>query len=414
MNHSTCRRALVSDQVTAATRGHIGACPACTAFASALDTVVMTAPTLAPPAPPQGTLERVLEGVAIASSSLPAANPVRRPWRRLPVPRFGPLAAAAAVAVAVAVIGGTVSHVWQRSVAPRESNANPTRIVTTTLGAAPTGIAFTPGAAWIYSKDDSLVLRVDTATHRVTQTLPVGQTPVGITAAEGFLWIPSLDDSHYLRVDPRSGRVVAQGDQHGGAKGPAMVTAGSVWLYVAESLLRIDEQTGRVLATIPMPNRITSGVFGADSLWMGGYWDVARVDPRTASVTAVIPIATPAPNDLGESSAFGFADNALPAGAGLGSVWVVDRPEQTLSRIDPATNKVTVKIKLPHAQPSVAIGTDAIWVADSSKTIERIDPVTYRVTNTITVNSSSDAIAFQDGSLWLLNTGLHTVTRVQP
>lgn len=412
MNHSTCRRALVSDQLTAATRSHIEACPACTAFASALDTVVTMAPTLAPAAPAQGTLERVLESVATASSSLATTKPARRPWRRLRVPRFGPLAVAAAVAVAVAVIGGTVSHVWQRSVAPRESNANPPRIVTTTLGVAPTGIAFTQGAAWIYSTSDSVVLRVDTTTHRVTQTIPAGLTPTGISAAEGFLWVTSISDNHYLRVDPRTGSV-AQRDQHGGAKGPAMVTAGSVWLYVAESLLRIDEQTGRVLATIPMPSRITSGVFGADSLWMGGYWDVARVDPRTGTVSAVIPIATPAPNVLGEDSAFGFADNALPAGAGFGSVWVVDRPEQTLSRIDPATNKVIVKIKLPHARPIVAIGTDAIWVADSTKTIERIDPVTYRVTNTITVNSSSDAIAFQDGSLWLLNTGLHTLTRVQ-
>jgi YVTN family beta-propeller protein len=349
--------------------------------------------------------ERALESITVARAA--PAKSGRPPWRRLPIPRFGPLAIAAAVAIAVAIVGGTVTHVWQRgSVARRDNNANPSQAVTISLGVAPEEIAFTPGAAWIMSSTDNVLLRVDTSTNRVTQTIHLSNL-YHMNAADGFVWLSTHGDNRYYRVDPRTGRVT-QGDQHGAAFGPPMVAAGSVWLYVRDQLLRIDEQTGGLQATISIPDHDTSSVVSAGSIWLAGKWDVARVEARTGTVTAVIPVATP-PADRA-----GLAANAWPAGAGFGSVWVVDSPEHTVSRIDPATNKVVAKINLAGVRPSLAIGTDAVWVADSTKSIKRIDPATNKVTQTITVATPSDAIAFGDGSVWLLNSSLHTLTRVQP
>jgi streptogramin lyase len=319
------------------------------------------------------------------------------------------------VAILVAVVGGTVTHVRLRGGAPAGNTANPPRIVTINLGVAPDGIAFTPGFAWVISDRDNVLLRVDTSTDRVTQTIPLPLGHHGITAADGVLWLSAYGDNQYLRVDPGTGRVT-QGNQYGSAYGgPPMVAGGSLWLYVAGNLLRIDEQTGGLRASVPIPDHDTSGLVSAGSLWLSGKWDVARVDIGTGKVTAVIPIATPPPNHGGENQ------NAWPAGAGFGSVWVVDLPEHTISRIDPATNKVVARIPLADQQPSLAIGSDAVWVADETKSIKRIDPATNKVTQTITVHSPSDAagspsgaIAFGDGSVWLINASLRTLTRVQP
>jgi streptogramin lyase len=320
------------------------------------------------------------------------------------------------VAIVVAVVGGTLTHVRLRgNVATPANNANQPHMVTINLGVAPDGIAFTPGAAWIISGKDSVLVRVDTSTNRVTQTIPLPVQRAGITAADGVLWISTVfGDNQYFRVDPGTGRVT-QSNQYGIASGPPTVAAGSLWLYVGGNLLRIDEQTGGLRATIPIPDHDTSGLVSAGSLWLSGRWDVARVDPATGKVTAVIPIATPPPNQLGAPY------NAWPTGTGFGSVWVVDIPEHAISRIDPATNKVVAKIPLADQQPSVTIGSDAVWVADETKSIKAIDPATNKVTRTITVPSPSDtpqnisgAIAFGDGSLWLINTSLHTLTRVQP
>jgi YVTN family beta-propeller protein len=97
-----------------------------------------------------------------------------------------------------------------------------------------------------------------------------------------------------------------------------------------------------------------------------------------------------------------------PAGVALagGSVWVTNDVDNTVSRINPATNAVTATVKLHGANfpdPSfVAAGEGALWVvAHTTGTVSRLDLRTRRVTATGAVPGGAGGIALDAGSVWV-------------
>ena len=72
--------------------------------------------------------------------------------------------------------------------------------------------------------------------------------------------------------------------------------------------------------------------------------------------------------------------------AGDGAVWLTYPSSDTVSRIDPATNKVTASIHVGPQPAEIAISPGAVWVADAGgPSVSRIDPATNRVVATIHV-----------------------------
>ena len=50
----------------------------------------------------------------------------------------------------------------------------------------------------------------------------------------------------------------------------------------------------------------------------------------------------------------------------------------------------------------MAVGDGAVWVANAvDRTVSRIDPATNRVTRTIAIGRSPTAITVGDGSVWV-------------
>ena len=109
--------------------------------------------------------------------------------------------------------------------------------------------------------------------------------------------------------------------------------------------MRLDPQTGEVVATIPLEGLndvFTQVAFGAGSVWVSSdYYDmgpapkrhpgdvVFRIDPQTNRV--VDRLAVDPPSGL----AFGH-----------GSVWATSDGYGTVSRIDPQSGKVVAKIRV--------------------------------------------------------------------
>ena len=62
---------------------------------------------------------------------------------------------------------------------------------------------------------------------------------------------------------------------------------------------------------------------------------------------------------------------------GEGAVWVVNRHDGTLSRIDPATNAVAGRAASAAIRPRSPSGQGAVWVAGGEEgTVVRVDPGT--------------------------------------
>jgi YVTN family beta-propeller protein len=137
------------------------------------------------------------------------------------------------------------------------------------------------------------------------------------------------------------------------------------------------------------------------SVWAVNSGDntVSRINPATNTVVATIPVGV---NPDGIAS-----DGTM--------VWVANEDDNTVSRIDPATNVVTATVSVGIDPTGVAIGGGAVWVANAlGNTVSRIDPATNTVTATVPVGMGPARLAFGEGALWVANWLDGSVSRIDP
>jgi YVTN family beta-propeller protein len=108
----------------------------------------------------------------------------------------------------------------------------------------------------------------------------------------------------------------------------------------------------------------------------------------------------------------GNAPAAIAAGAG--SVWVANRDDGTVTRIDPATLLATT-IPVGHGPATLAVNAAGVWVANAGDgALVRIDPETNAVVGTTRVGDGPAAVVATPTALWLANGGDGTVMRLDP
>ncbi len=186
----------------------------------------------------------------------------------------------------------------------------------------------------------------------------------------------------------------------GGQPCGVVATEGSVWVTDAERGRLLLIQGDRYVRDFPIDPAPCELTFGYGSLWVAtqsGKLD--RVDPTTGKVLARITV--------GEASY-----EPLVA---FGAVWVTNRNGNSVSQVDPATNKVVRTIKTPFVNAGgVVDAAGSLWVgndASGDTEILRIDPRTGRQTR-VKAGNRPAFVAAAGGSIWVANQNDHTVTRL--
>ncbi len=135
---------------------------------------------------------------------------------------------------------------------------------------------------------------------------------------------------------------------------------------------------------------------------------------RLAAVLTALACASVA--GAGESLKVHVGIRAEFAVAALGSVWTTNSIERRLVRIDPATNRVSARIKLKGNFPlGITYGAGSIWVANrNGGSVTRVNPKTNKAGKTIRVGFGPYALAYGAGSLWVSNESSGTVSRINP
>jgi virginiamycin B lyase len=144
------------------------------------------------------------------------------------------------------------------------------------------------------------------------------------------------------------------------------------------------------------------------SLWISQPDRVARLDPADGSVIARVRVP-------GESD---FRNLAV----GAGSIWVDDTGTETVTRIDPATNRVVASISMRGSEfvpDGIAFLDGKLWVArpvpnDTTRgDIVAIDPATNRTARHGTIPRTFDVLAGPD-ALWYVSDGANQLLRLDP
>jgi hypothetical protein len=243
-------------------------------------------------------------------------------------------------------------------------------------------IAFGEGAVWVTSgQANGVVYRVDPAANRVTAAIGVPGGAFGIVVAAGTVWVtqylPEPDPGIVVRIDARSNRLLSPVEVPN-MPGPIRYGLDAIWVTSRFTVSRIDPGSGAV--TQPLHRVGDVRAVGGGSLW-GTYANsaedagVQRIDPVTGRVVASIRIP-----------------NGVLIAFGLGTLWVAqdastitsggNQPGRTkpgrLYRIDPTSNRVLGRpVPLPGIAPTaLAVGEGAVLVGElDGKTLTRFNLV---------------------------------------
>jgi len=101
--------------------------------------------------------------------------------------------------------------------------------------------------------------------------------------------------------------------------------------------------------------------------------------------------------------------------AGFGAIWVTNFGTGTLQRINPATNRVTGRVKVGDRPCGLAVGAGAVWINGfGTNSVERVDPASLKLVEHIRVGNAPFDVLFADGSVWTTNGMDKNVMRIDP
>lgn len=209
----------------------------------------------------------------------------------------------------------------------------------------------------------------------------------------------------------------------------------------ANALLELDPKTNQIVRSIPIARDAAALESTNDALWVASERErtVSRIDLRTHAVKTIgepHPVAFIAHDDRGNIYASGWdfpfvwqinprtvqivraykvkRHSALSLVVGGGSLWVVNRMANEVTRIDLAQRRVAETIRVGVNPVAMAFGYGALWVANGdSGTVSVIRPglaMPIRVAGI----PSPFAISAGAGGVWVASNGMHAVYRIDP
>jgi len=270
-------------------------------------------------------------------------------------------------------------------------------------GVHPAEISSDGRRIWVANLADDTISEIDARRRSVVSTTAPPDVDVsGLAAGHGDVWIGDGRRSRLVRLNPVSRSVeffpLASGSRVLGPAGPQALALGRGSIWVAGSTgtaARVDPDSG-ASTRVSVGNGPSAIASGAGGVWISDDEDntVTRLDP--ASEGAIL-----------QSTPVGQGPRALAVGAG--AVWVSNTQDDTVSRIDPRTASVTHTIPVGRRPTGVAVGAGAVWVANSlSGTLSRIDPRSKRVEATVDVGETPHGVTVAHGLVWV------TVQRTPP
>jgi streptogramin lyase len=174
------------------------------------------------------------------------------------------------------------------------------------------------GLAGVWVTGGHTVRRVDARTGVVVGTLRLPAYLGAVAVGTNAVWVDEPNTGRLVEIDPRTRKVrgsVAIGRSTG--RGALAIVGGAVWAATNNALVRVDQQSRRVTARLPVPGASAIG-FGLSRLWVVGRDGVYSI--RAGKVTKELSVAR------------GGAELITVA---RGAVWLSAGSTNSLRRIEP-------------------------------------------------------------------------------
>jgi virginiamycin B lyase len=158
-----------------------------------------------------------------------------------------------------------------------------------------------------------------------------------------------------------------------------------------------------IMPLLPVGAAVWDVAYAFGSVWATNNADgsVSRIDPATNRIVKTIKTGAQ-PTNLG---------------VGKDGIWVGSNgiDEQGIYRIVPATN-APATVPTGHDRPSgIVVTATAVWIANGDDTVTRLDPVTKEIVATVKVGKRPQQGAeAPDGTIWIPNQTANTISVIDP
>jgi DNA-binding SARP family transcriptional activator/ABC-type branched-subunit amino acid transport system substrate-binding protein len=274
---------------------------------------------------------------------------------------------------------------------------------------APDRLAVRGATVWAVADASRTLTPIDAVHGSAGASLSPGGTPSDVATNRSTIWVLNQDApasvtklrlgyTRPLGSIPLPRLAVPLAPRAAGGSDAWTIAAGPEAAWVTDGSPRLT----RIDARTDVPTRTDLGVsVDAVAADAGEVWAVSgpqatavRVDPRDGRPTKAIRIAgRPGPE----------ASFPLAVEIGFGAVWVLNGNTATVTRIDPRAGAVaaTIPIGIDHGPLSLATGAGAVWVAGTDGTVSKIDPATNRVVRVFPVAHGALDVTVAGRRVWV-------------
>ncbi len=278
--------------------------------------------------------------------------------------------------------------------------ASPLLVARIETGSSPGGATAAYGALWVANDGSGTLARIDPATNRVTRRLKLRPGLFSLTHGFGALWAVNYKTSTLARVDPRTGRV--RSVRVGAVPFDVAAAFGHVWVTAWEAgrLVEVEPTTMRIVRRIAIGPRPTGLHVAGGGLWVGfgrTATAIARFDPKNRNVERV-PVGVRAPS--------WFV-------AGARGLWI-QAADNVLVHVE--DGHVVDRLTFGRTLAQGALASDGtLWIPDKEQSlVYRVDPGTARVLGSFAAGPGAFLAVRAYGSMWVASYAGKDVWRFRP
>lgn len=246
------------------------------------------------------------------------------------------------------------------------------------------------------------LLKLDPKANRIVAGIPVGRDATAIDVTGNFVWIASERERTVSRVDSRTNRITTIGEPH-----PVTYLShddrGNVYAsgFDFPYVWQIDPRTVQIVRSFRVKTRALGLSIGGGSLWVVDRLAnaVTRIDLAQRRVADTIKVGV----------------NPLASAFGYGSLWVANGDSGTVAVIRPGASKPIVVPRIPSPF-GISAGAGGVWVASNgTHAVFRIDPDTHAVVARIDLGTPTDFLTNVSAGphgVWAISD--HHLVRIDP
>jgi virginiamycin B lyase len=268
--------------------------------------------------------------------------------------------------------------------------AAPQPVARVIVGAKPCGAASGFGSVWVAAYGTGKLARINPRRNRVTRRIAVAPGICHVAIGAGSVWVASDKTNVLYRVDARRGRIVARIPVRAW---PADLefAFGSLWVSAYENgiVARIDIRKNRVARVYEVGGNPAGLATANGSLWIAfgrKGSSIAQFEPARGVLTKT---------SIGHTGP-GFLF------AAKGSLWTTTADGHAV-RVDPVARRVIAAFAIPATPAEMATSPDGtVWVAEKERnTITRIDPLTNRILDVTAAGPGAFSLAVAARDMWV-------------